>query len=102
MNARLLLRLASIVAFLQWAAHTSLFLRSSANPAARDLAVIDAMKAHQFKVQLFTRSYWDFYFGSGLMVAFVVLVQAILLWLVSKHAATNAPAVRVFPSTRRE
>ena len=95
MNARVLFRVAAIVALLQWAAHTTLFLRSSAIPLARDRAVIDAMKAHQFQAQIFTRSYWDFYYGSGLMVAFVVLIEAILFSLLAKHATTCGPAVRV-------
>ena len=94
MSAALLLRLASVVAFLQWGAHTMLFLRSTPKHGPEEVAVVEAMRTHYFAFGGASRSYWDFYFGYGLMAAFVVLVEAVLFWQLAGGAAAARPLVR--------
>ena len=62
-----LLRVASILAAVQYIAHTFLFLSATPTHGPAERAVIDAMHSHRFGVAGFARSYWDFYFGYGLL-----------------------------------
>ena len=94
MTASLTLRLASAIALLQWVAHTALFLRSTPRHGAEEVAVIDAMRSHRFAFAGASRSYWDFYFGYGLMAAFVVLVEAVLFWQLAGGVAASRSLVR--------
>jgi len=66
----LLLRFASGIALVQFAAHTLLFAFSSPKHGPEESAVVEAMKAHRFDFAGSLRSYWDFYFGYGLEAAF--------------------------------
>ncbi len=66
MKPSLLLRFASGIALVQFAAHTILFVFSSPKHGPAESAVIEAMKAHRFDFMGSLRSYWDFYFGYGL------------------------------------
>lgn len=94
MNAGVLLRSASIFAFVQWVAHTALFLSAAPKHGAEETAVIATMQSHHFDFAGFSRSYWDFYYGYGLMAAFVVLVEAVLFWQLAGAASTARPLVR--------
>ena len=64
------------------------------------MAVIDAMKSDHFPVIGMSRSYWDFYFGFGLIISVMQLFQAILLWQLGTLAKTGAghlrPIIAVF------
>jgi len=74
------LRLASLLALLQYCAHAFLFLSARPTHGAAEAAVIDAMKGHRFEFSGLTRSYWDFYFGYGLLAILWGLVEIVLLW----------------------
>lgn len=80
MNSVAALRTASIIALLQWAAHTALFLRARPTHGAAEIAVVETMKSHRFNFSGAIRSYWDMYFGYGLIAAIIVLVEALLFW----------------------
>jgi hypothetical protein len=66
MKPTMLLRIASIVALLQFAAHTLLLVFGAPTHGPEEIAVVEAMKSHHFDFMGLTRSYWDFYFGYGL------------------------------------
>jgi hypothetical protein len=91
-TAALVLRLASLAAFLQWAAHTLLFLRARPRNGPDEVAVVAAMKSQRFPFPGARRSYWDFYLGYGLVAALVCLVEAILL-LQLAGGVTAAPGL---------
>jgi hypothetical protein len=89
LNPVIALRAAATVALLQWAAHTTLFLRAKPRHGSEEVAVVNAMKSHFFAFGGATRSYWDLYFGYGLIAAVIVLVEAALFWQLA-GAATGA------------
>jgi hypothetical protein len=86
------LRLAALVALLQFLAHTALFVRSKPTHGDAEVAVVETMKAHRFNFGGSMRSYWDMYFGYGIEAAFVCLVEAILFWQLAA-IATTAPMI---------
>ena len=65
-------------------------------PAAgpEELPVIEAMKTHRFETEGFARTYWDFYFGFGVIISAFLLVQAVVLWQLGSLARTGAAQVR--------
>ena len=93
-RARIVIRAASVLSMLQGVAHATLFVKAATPRRAADIAVVEAMREHQFYVQGLPRSYWTFYFGYGLMAAFVVVFQAALLWVLASHAQQSPRAVR--------
>lgn len=94
MSAAAFLRAAAIIAVVQWVAHTTLFVRATPTHGSEESAVIATMQSHSFDFAGAARSYWDFYYGYGLMAAFVVLVEAILFWQLAGSTATAPTLVR--------
>jgi len=90
MSAAVAFRVASAVAVLQWAAHTTMFVRATPRHGPEEVAVVETMQSHRFAFAGASRSYWDFYYGYGLMAAFVVLIEAVLFWQLA-GAVTDAP-----------
>ena len=78
MSPALLYRIASVLLILFAAAHTLGFRR--VDPRWGLDATIGALKATQFQVQGFTRSYWSFYTGFGLFVTVLLVFAGILAW----------------------
>src|SRR5258708_12558210 len=89
MTATTFLRIAAIVALLQFAAHTSLIIFSSPKHGPEEVAVVQAMKSHRFNFLGSQRSYWDFYFGYALEAAFICLIEAVLFWQFAGGASTS-------------
>ena len=89
-----LLRAAAVVAGVQFAAHSILFLTASPRHGPEEIAVVDSMRLHRFPMGGFSRSYWDLYFGYGLMAALNVLVETALLWQLARLAERDAARVR--------
>jgi len=73
------LRIASIVTLLYCAGHTMGIPWTPAT-GPNEAAVIAAMKASRFDVMGSARSYWDFYFGFGLIISLYLLALACALW----------------------
>ena len=65
MTPTMFLRIGSVVALVQFAAHTLLFVSSAPKHGPEETAVVEAMKGHRFDFMGSMRSYWDFYFGYG-------------------------------------
>ena len=57
-------------------------------------SVLEAMKSHSFESEGFKGTYWDLYFGFGLVISVYLLVQAAVLWQVGSLAKTDAILVR--------
>jgi hypothetical protein len=94
MNPVILLRLASVAALIQGAAHTLLVVFGAPTHGPTELAVVEAMKAHHFNFLGSARSYWDFYFGYALFAAFNCAVEAVLFWQLARIGGEQAPLVK--------
>jgi hypothetical protein len=79
-RAATILRIVAVLAFVQFALHTALFLTSVPHHGAEEEGVIATMRSHHFMFGGMSRSYWDFYYGYGLLAAVVVLAEAALFW----------------------
>lgn len=80
-----ILRAASLLVFVQYAAHGSLFLLSITAPRPSPIAAIVASPRH---------SYWDLYVGYGLLAILSGVIEAVLLWQVALLARNDARRVR--------
>jgi hypothetical protein len=61
---------------------------------AEATSVLDAMKGHSFEAEGFKGTYWDLYFGFGLIISVYLLLQAVVLWQVASLAKTDSIRVR--------
>jgi len=93
MKTSTLLRIAAVIMFLYFVGHTS-GAPWTPGEAPADVAVIDAMKSGHFPVMGVSRSYWDFYFGFGLVISAMQLLQAVILWQLGTLAKTDAARLR--------
>ncbi len=82
------------MAAVQYVAHAALFLSAKPTHGAAETAVVNLMKGPRFDFSGFSRSYWDFYFGYGLLAILWGLVEIVLLWQLSALAANDSSAVR--------
>jgi len=80
MKTVILLRIAAVVALVQFCAHTTLFMTYVPRHGPDEVSVVQAMQSHYFSFSGSLRSYWDMYFGYGLFSAFNCLLEAVLLW----------------------
>jgi hypothetical protein len=89
----ILLRIASVIAFLLAAGHT---MGAPWTPATgeAELAVVESMKALHFTVIGADRSYWDFYFGFGVSISVYMLALAVILWQSASLARSDATRTR--------
>ena len=88
-----LLRIAAVITLLYFAGHT---LGRPWTPYTTPdaVAVLDAMKTHAFQEQGFKGTYWDLYYGFGLLGCANLLVQAAVLWCLASIAKTDAARLR--------
>jgi hypothetical protein len=94
MSVSRILRLASLLALLQYIAHSALFLTAKPTHGPDEIAVIDAMKSHHFAFDGSSRSYWDFYFGYGLLAILSGAIEIVLLWQLASLAETDPRRIR--------
>ena len=93
MKAFHFLRVAAVVTLLYCAGHTiGMPWTPYIDPEAT--AVLEAMKGHSFEAEGFKGTYWDLYFGFGLIISVYLLVQAVVLWQVASLAKLDATRVR--------
>ncbi len=93
MKTSTLLRIAAVITFLFLAGHTA-GMPWTPGEAPADLAVIEAMRFDHFAVINVSRSYWDLYFGFGITVSFLQLLQTVVLWQLGSLAKTDAVRLR--------
>lgn len=89
-----ILRVAAAIALLQFIGHATLFLTYVPKHGAEEIAVVQAMRDHIFNFSGMQRSYWDMYFGYGLMAAINCLFEAVLFWQLAAIAKTSARLVQ--------
>jgi hypothetical protein len=94
MRSTLYLRIASVLAIIHAILHTIGGVLSKPSKGAREIAVIDAMKAQSFNVMGSMRTYWDFFYGYGWLLGLALLVEGILFWQLATIAKTNATQLR--------
>jgi hypothetical protein len=94
MRTSTLLRIAALLALVQAVAHAAMFLTAQPTNGPDEIAVVGAMKAHAFLFGGFSRTYWDLYFGYGLLAALVVVFEAALLWLLAGLARDEPARLR--------
>lgn len=93
MKAPLFLRIASVITLLYFIGHTA-GMPWTPTVGPGEAPVLEAMKTQSFEAEGFKRTYWDFYFGFGVIVSAFLLVQAVALWQIGSLARTDAVRVR--------
>ena len=89
------LRVASVLTLLHCISHTvGGVFGIDAAPAPEEATVIAAMKSHRFEVIGSMRSFWDFFFGFGLIISINFLVQAVLFWQLASFAKRGFVEIR--------
>jgi len=89
-----LLRTAAVIALLQFVAHTSIFVFSTPKHGPAEATVIEVMQSHSFNFSGSVRSYWDLYFGYGLLAALNCLIEAVLFWQLATLATRSLRDLR--------
>jgi hypothetical protein len=93
MKALHFLRIAAVLTLLYCAGHTiGMPWTPYTDPEAT--SVLDTMKSHSFEAEGFKGTYWDLYFGFGLIIGVYLLAQAVVLWQMASLAKTDAIRVR--------
>ena len=93
MKSSTFLRIASVITFLYFAGHTaSIPWTPAVGPG--EAPVLEAMKTHTFDVLGSNRTYWDLYFGFGIIISAYLLVQAVVLWQLGSLAKREPALVR--------
>jgi len=93
MKAFHFLRIAAVITLLYFAGHTAgMPWTPYTDPEA--MPILEAMKNHSFEAEGFKGTYWDLYFGFGLIISVYLLVQAVVLWQVASLAKIDAIRVR--------
>jgi hypothetical protein len=99
-KAALFLRIASVLTLIHGILHTIGGVLSKPRNGTEEIVVIETMKAHAFNVMGSMRTYWDFFFGYGIIATITLLVQAVLFWqlatLAKTHAALTRPILILF------
>jgi hypothetical protein len=98
MRVALLLRIVSVLAFMHGLLHTIGGVFGGAAPGAQ-LDTVTVMKANRFVAMGVTRSYWDYYFGYGLMTTVNFLVQTFVFWQLATIAKTDPEKTRPIVAT---
>ena len=94
MGVSILLRITSLIALFQYCVHAFLFLTATPSHGEDEINLIQAMKFYHWSFKGFTRSYWNFYFGYGLLAILWGLIEVILLWQLSIFAKNFTLPVR--------
>ena len=92
MRASTLYRVASVLLLLFDFGHTLGFRQS--DPKWGVDSHLASMRSIHFDVQGFSRSYWDFFVGSGLFVSVFLLFAAVLAWQLGGLSAETLALLR--------
>jgi len=98
MKSTILLRIASVLSFIHAALHTAGGMFGGPK-SAEQVAAREAVQSHRFVIFGVNRSYWDFYFGFGLVACITLLLLSVLLWQLASLAKTNPNKARPFVAT---
>ncbi len=95
MKPALWLRVASILTLLHAVLHTVGGMFGGPRNAAQS-AALASVQANTFVAFGMKRSYWDFYFGFGLMASLTLLLLTVLLWQLAALVQTDPDKTRPF------
>jgi hypothetical protein len=87
------LLVASVITFLYFVGHT-LGMPWTPVVGPQEVTLLESIKSHRFDAMGFSRTYWDFYYGFGLVISGYLLVQAVVLWQLASRAKTDSVGVR--------
>lgn len=88
-----LLRIGSVLSLLYFVGHM-MGTPWTPSQGPETTALVENMKSYRFDVMGSSRTYWDFYFGFGLIVGVHLVVQAVALWQLGTMAKRDASSVR--------
>ena len=94
MKPTLFLRIASVLTLIHGVGHTIGGVFGSPRNGTEEMAVIDTMKAHSFNVMGSMRTYWDFFFGYGLILSILLIIEGVLFWQLATLAKTDATRIK--------
>jgi hypothetical protein len=94
-----LLRIAAVVAAIQYGAHAFLFLTAKPSHGTEETELVQRMQSLRWHFRGFRRSYWDFYFGYGLLVIVWGFIEVILLFQLASIASTSSVSVAPLVTT---
>jgi hypothetical protein len=92
MKPSTVLRITSLITLIFAVGH-SLGSMQSWSPVG-ETQVLNAMKSFHFDAEGVTRTYFDFYFGFGLILSVYLFLQAVILWQLAALAKTEALHLR--------
>jgi len=92
------LRIASVLTLIHAVLHTIGGVFGKPAPGVQAATVL-VMKANQFPLMGFTRSFWDFYIGMGLGVSIFLAVEARVFWQLAALAKSQARELRPILAT---
>ncbi len=72
-----------------------MFLTAKPTNGPEETTLVEAMKSHYWEFGGFTHSYWDFYFGYGLLAILFGIVEVVLLWQLA--SLSKIPSIRIRP-----
>jgi hypothetical protein len=89
LSTSLFFRAAAVVSLLYGLGHMSGIPWTPSTDAAPS-AVVEQMRAVSFVAEGANRTYWDFYFGFGLIIGAFLVFQAVSLWFLAAVARRDA------------
>ncbi len=93
MKPALWLRIASMLTLIHAVLHTVGGMFGAPRNAAQSIALA-SVQANTFEAFGVTRSYWDFYFGFGIMASLTLLLVTVLLWQLASLVKTDPDKTR--------
>lgn len=87
-----LLRIASLLSLFYAAGHTLGAMQSWSPPGETE--VFQAMRTFRFDAEGASRTYWDFYFGFGLIISVFLFAQAVVLWQLATLSRRDSMSFR--------
>ena len=94
MRPALFLRIASVVALVQFLAHGFLIVSYVPRHGAEEIALVEEMKSHYFFQGLAPHSYWDLYSGYAFFAALNCLIEAVLFWQLAAASKRNPAGIK--------
>jgi hypothetical protein len=99
-TTRFALRTTAVIAGIQAIGHAALFLSARPTHGPDEVAVISAMRSQSFNFGGFApHTYWDMYFGYGLLAVVFAAFLATLLWILSEMTSDARSARRAIVLT---
>lgn len=94
-----MLRIAAVLAAIQYGAHVFLFLTAKPSHGTEEIELVQRMQSLRWNFRGFRRSYWDFYFGYGLLVILWGVIEVILLWQLASIASASSVSIAPLVAT---